>query len=260
MNLPVTQALSPPLSAKSPALNSLRREFDSAHQHLDQADALLTDNMPRAQTLVLLERGRAHNSSNNQQTALIPFRQAFQISDAHHLDDLADAAHMLGIAESGERAERWNLIAIAIAETSDDPGARRWLGPLYNNLGWTYFDADDFDKALDLFVKGVSFRKSMDQTLEWQIARWTVARTYREVGRVDEAKAEQLALLKEVSKEGMQLGYVNEELGELYLTQDNHSNKAHFATAYQILSEDDWLLTNEADRLARLKSLGGLSV
>ena len=237
--------------------HSLRGHFDQAHGHLDEAEKLITQGMPKATTLVRLERGRTFNSNNQTSEAINQFRQAFSTSDSAGLDDLAvDAAHMMGIAEQGKRAERWNLIAMAIAETSEDPAARRWLGPLYNNLGWTYFDAGELDKALELFTKGVNFRKAINQTREWQIARWTVARTWRALGKLDEALAEQRALLNEVSKEGDQLGYINEEIGEIYLLKRNIKYSTHFAEAYAILSKDDWLVVNEADRLKRMKELG----
>jgi tetratricopeptide (TPR) repeat protein len=237
--------------------HSLRRNFDTAHEYLDRADAIQGEISAESAVLVALERGRAFNSDSQQTDALPHFRRAFEISDAHQLDALAvDAAHMIAIAETGQRAERWNLIAMAIAETSEDPDATKWLGSLYNNLGWTYFDAGETEKALVLFEKGVTFRKQHNQTRAWQIARWTVARAWREQGRTDKALEEQERLLQEVADDQGQLGYIHEELGELLLLNQDEASKTHFSKAFQILSQDGWLVANEPDRLARLKNLG----
>lgn len=237
--------------------HSLRRNFEQAHAYLLKADRLLTDEMPLASVLVALERGRTFNSDNQKAEALAHFRHAFELAERHQIDDLAvDAAHMIAIAETGKRAERWHLIAMAIAETSDIPEAQKWLGALYNNLGWTYFDAGETTRALSLFEKGVAFRKAEDQLKAWQIARWTVARAWRELGRVDEALEEQTRLLEEAAGDEGQLGYIHEELGELYLQMQDTKQAHHFALAYDILSRDDWLTQNEPARLARLKELG----
>ncbi len=236
---------------------SLRREFDSSHERLDEAESHLDNSMFTARTLVLLERGRAYNSDGKKDKALPLFRDAFYVADAAGLEDLSvDAAHMIAIAETGEKMKRWNLIAMAIAETSEDPNASRWLGSLYNNQGWTYFDEGDYNAALNLFEKGVKFRKDRGQTREWQIARWTVARTYRAQNRLDDAYKIQVKLLDEVGDDTMQLGYIHEELGELLLLNDDPAHTSHFAKAYEILSEDAWLQKNELDRLVRLKDLG----
>ena len=51
-------------------------------------------------------------------------------------------------------------------------------------------------------------------------------------------------------------GYTQEELGELYLLKRNKAeSKKYFSEAYQILSQDQWLQKNEAERLKRIKKL-----
>lgn len=236
--------------------HSLRRNFDEAHQLLDEAESLANAETPKANVLIGLERGRTYNSNGQADAALTHFRRAFQLSDQHHYDDLAvDASHMLGIAESDVRGERWTRIAMVIAETSDNAQAHRWLGSLYNNLGWSLFERGELDEALMLFTKGVDFRKAQDQTTEWQIARWTVARTHREMGRHEEALAEQLALLQEAGDDPGQAGYIHEELAELYLLLKDPAAGTHFAKAYDWLSKDAWRVANEPERLARLKQL-----
>jgi hypothetical protein len=49
------------------------------------------------------------------------------------------------------------------------------------------------------------------------IAKWSVARTLRSLGRVDEALAMQMAQKEEVDASGTSDGYVSEEIGECLL-------------------------------------------
>ena len=57
-------------------------------------------------------------------------------------------------------------------------------------------------------------------------------------------------------KAGTGDGYVSEELGELYLAQGKTQEAAgHFAEAHRLLSQDAWLVDNEAERLARILKL-----
>ena len=41
----------------------------------------------------------------------------------------------------------------------DDPGVRYWLGPLYNNIGWTRFEAGDHAGALEAFELALAARE-----------------------------------------------------------------------------------------------------
>jgi len=90
------------------------------------------------------------------------------------------------------------------------------------------------------------------------IAKWTIARTYRSLGRIDEALALQQELLAEIQRNGLASGgYVFEELAECLLIRDRgREATAYFRKAYEILSKDPWLQANEGDRLERLKALG----
>jgi len=57
---------------------------------------------------------------------------------------------MVAIAETDDQM-KWNVIALGIAESSDHERARKWLGSLYNNMGWTLFEEGEYEKALALF-------------------------------------------------------------------------------------------------------------
>jgi len=235
----------------------LQRQFGEAHQTLDAAYALLDSQPSRSTLRYLLERGRVFNSATHPEQARPLFLQAWEEALATAEDFYAiDAAHMLGIIEPPEEQLRWNEKALALAEKSTDPRAQKWLGSLYNNIGWTYHDLQQEEAALAIFEKALAWRLAQGQARAIQIARWSVARRMRALNRVEEALVIQQAIQKELDQSGATDGYVQEELGEcLLLLNRADEAQAHFATAYKTLIQDPWLVENEAPRLERLRSL-----
>lgn len=245
--------------------HSLRRDFEEAHRILDDVEKMinvvataLDIQTPVARIRYLLERGRAHNSAGDIEAARPFFLDAWERAHNAHQDYHAvDAAHMLGICEPGDASLLWNNRAMEAAEASDDPRAKGWLGSLYNNTGWTYHDAGEYEKALVLFEKGLAWRRERDNPQVTQIAKWTVARAKRSLGRIEEALAMQRSLLEEHESAGTSDGYVFEEIAECLLTLDRVDEaRPNFRRAYVELSKDDWLTENEPERLERLKRLG----
>ena len=112
-----------------------------------------------------------------------------------------DAAHMLGIAAPPPERMKWNLKALALAEAATDTRARDWRASLYNNIGWTYFDAGDAKTALDFWQKALALRAAMGDAARTRVAKWTVARGYRAVGRLDDAEALQKELVAEFDRD-----------------------------------------------------------
>ncbi|MEM7116866.1 MAG: tetratricopeptide repeat protein [Chloroflexota bacterium] len=243
----------------------LQRRFDEAYAILDQAESLLSPDLPVASVRYLLERGRTYNSSGRKEEAADLFQKAYDLaakkqnvmadSDSNIDFYAVDALHMLAIAtDVSEEQIGWNEQAIAYAEQSSQPKARNWLGSLLNNLGWTYHDMGAYEKALRLFEKALAFRQEQGNPENIQIAKWCVARVLRSLGRVEEAYQAQLALAAESDSAS---GYTNEEIGEcLLLLQRPDEARPYFAQAYAQLSQDIWLTANESERLERLKCLG----
>ncbi|MBK8026425.1 MAG: tetratricopeptide repeat protein [Chloroflexi bacterium] len=238
-----------------------QRRFDDAHRTLDQVEAALPPGNSLARVRYLLERGRVLNSSGQREQARPQFLQAFEAAQQVGDDGYAvDAAHMMGIVEPPQEALEWNRRALAIADASDQPRARQWLGSLYNNIGWTYHDMGDFEQALEIFRKALAWREAAGDPDTTRIAEWCIGRTLRSLGRLAEALDVQRALHAEYLKTGSRDGYVDEELGECLLALGQpEAARPHFADAYTALSQDSWLVANEPDRLARLKELGGVS-
>jgi tetratricopeptide (TPR) repeat protein len=239
----------------------LRGQFGAADSTLATVEPLLREDRPQLAVRYLLERGRVRNSSGDRQAAEPLLRSAWERARGAGLDALAiDAAHMIAIATAPDTALAWNLRALALMEASTDTGARRWAGALYNNLGWTYHDRGEYEKALELFEKGLEWRRAQGQPIETRIAEWSVARALRSLGRFDEALAVQLAIQAAWDAEGGSDGYVEEEIGECLLALGKRVEAGPwFARAFQHLSEDPWLSQNEPDRLKRMARLGGLS-
>ncbi len=233
----------------------LQKRFDAANKELDAVDAKLGDT-PRARVRYLLERGRVLNSSGHPKEARPLFEQAFDAAKKAREDRLAvDALHMIAIVAEPAEALEINLQAIAYAEKSDQPDAKKWLGSLYNNTGWSLHELGKYDEALAIFKKGLAWQKEHGKPQQIRIARWTVGRTLRSLGRIDEALAIQQAIRHDFPD--ADLPYVEEELGEcLYAKGQADKARAHFHKAWELLKDDPWLSKHEPERIARLQKLG----
>ena len=239
---------------------ALQREFEEARLVLGQVEHRLPEEPDTARVRWLLESGRVANSSGDKEASKPLFVSAWDLARELGIDGLAvDAAHMVAIVEDESGAMEWNERALELAESSNDPDAQRWRGSLYNNMGWTHHDAGRYEEALELFERGVAFRSEQEDQAGEFVARWTVARAKRSLGRLEEALAEQLSLQEDMdAAEHDEDGYTSEELGEVLL-QLGRADEArpHFAKASELLGADPWLVANEPDRLDRLRRLGG---
>lgn len=237
----------------------LQQKFEEAHELLDSVETMISEKMVVPKIRYLLERGRVYNSSKQAEKARPLFEEAMDRAIKHKEDLYAiDAIHMMQIVEPPEKQLEWAEKAIELAERSSDKRAQKWLGPLYNNTGWSYFDLKQFEKAMEYFEKSLKWREEQKDEQGIRIAKWCVARTLREIGSIEEALKIQKALEKEIEEKGVAPdGYVFEELGELLILKgEKRTAKPYFKKAFELLSKDSWLLSNEPDRLERLKKLG----
>ena len=236
----------------------LQRDFAAAHQTLDQAQTLLTDDLSRARIRYLLERGRAFNSSGKPEDAQPLFQAAWEQGQAYHEDFYAiDAAHMLAIVAPPEEKLDWNLKALALVEQTGDARAHKWGGSLYNNIGWSYHEQGQYQEALAAFQRALEWQQSQGDARQILIARWCIARALRSLGQVEEALRMQRALEEDWKPIGESAGYGEEEIGECLLALGRPKEaRPYFAQAYAKLSQDSWLVAEEPARLERLKQLG----
>jgi tetratricopeptide (TPR) repeat protein len=244
--------------------HGLQREFREATELLD-ATALRSHDLADGCALehvrarVAIERGRTLRSSGKETDAMPYFEMAYETALEAGAGGLAiDALHMCALAARGFEgplaSTRWNKRAIAEAEASSDPAARRWLGSLLNNYGWDKHEAGDYDQALEIFERALAAREEQGKEPELTVAKWTVGRALRSLERYEEALAIHEALV--VTPEGADDGVVHEERGECLLALGRGDEaRPSFARAYELLSTDEWLAKTERDRLTRLRDL-----
>jgi tetratricopeptide (TPR) repeat protein len=170
--------------------------FSEAHAVLDEVRSALPDS-PALETLRYhLERGRTFRSSGEKENAQREFNEALAMADGVGNDfHTIDTMHMIAIMAPPDEGIEWNLRAIQKAESSAQERAKNWLGSLYNNLGWAYFDKGDYEKALETFEKGLAWQQSKGREKEALIAKWCIARTMRSQGSVQDALQIQMELL-----------------------------------------------------------------
>jgi tetratricopeptide (TPR) repeat protein len=245
----------------------LARRFDEAHATLDAVESEPEAALAAVQIRYLLERGRVFNSSKAPERARPLFEQAWSRAREEEVDDLAvDAAHMVALTylSTPERALEWNDTGLELARVSTKPRARRWLGPLLNNQGWTRFEREEYEAALGLFEEAFAFRSEQDDAkpANWQatrIAAWCVAKTQRMLGHAAQALERLEALLAEYQAAGKTNGYVFEELGECHLALGAPERaRGFFAQAHAELAKDPYIAQEEAARLERIGRLGGV--
>ena len=235
----------------------LQQRFAEAHAELDAVDrAGSRDDIVAAR--LHLERGRALRSSGDVPASRPEFARALAAAErARHEFLAADALHMLAIVAPPEQAADAQLAAIARVERSSDPRVRRWLAPLHNNLGWAHHDRGEYAQALAAFERAVPLFEARGDPAAVRVARWSVARALRSLGRCDEALAAQRALLAAHAAAGSEDGFVHEEIGECLLALGRGGEAhPHFREAYRLLSRDPGLTRDEPARLARLQQLG----
>jgi tetratricopeptide (TPR) repeat protein len=235
----------------------LMGRFDEAHATLDQVGELAAADHPRVKTRVALERGRVLNSSGHPEEARPVFIEAWEAALEAGEDYLAgDAAHMVAIVAPLEKAEEWTERGRAFALDSEDTSVRHWLGPLHNNLGWSYYEAERYGDAVAQFRLSQEAYEAEEDAVSVLIARYSTAKALRSRGDAEQA----VQILEEVdaafrARDEID-GYVLEELAEGYLTLGKKAESRRAAEeALEILSQDTWFVQNQADRLKRLREL-----
>ncbi len=236
---------------------SLRRQFAEAHAALDAIETKLGAAPSHVRIRYLLERGRTFNSSGSSERAVPLFTQALALAECDGDTFYAiDAAHMLGIAAPPAERLDWDLKALAMTEQTTDSRSKRWLAPLYNNIGYAYQERDDFATALVYYRKALPAYEARGDPGAVRAAHWMIARAQRSLGQLDDAEKTQRMLLAEYEKLGETDGYVYEELAEIALARgDATGAKPWAAKAHAALKDDAGFAANNASRLARLAAI-----
>ena len=145
-------------------VHGLRDDFAGCGRLLDQAEPLAGDD-PRANVRLELERGRMFRSSGDPEAAFPLFKTAYERAlEAGETYLAGDAAHMCAISVD-DRAVQTEWVQRGL-----QTGDQYWAGPLYNNLGWSYFEDGDYERALELFERALAARlrdPENTQAIQW---------------------------------------------------------------------------------------------
>jgi tetratricopeptide (TPR) repeat protein len=238
-------------------VEGLRDRFTDGDRLIGEARSLAGDD-PVALACIALEQGRIRRSSGDPESARPLFETAFGTArDAGQTFIAADSAHMAAlVAPDLDGFVEWTDRGVEVAET-DPEGSGYWLGPLYNNLGWSYYDTGAYQEALDAFRLQVVARErdpGLGQTLE--IARYALGKAFRALGRSDEAVPLLEGAVAWADGEGAPDGWFHEELAEEYAALGRDADATEQARlAIPLLERDDPSFPTDEERVGRLRVL-----
>jgi tetratricopeptide (TPR) repeat protein len=205
----------------------MRRNFAEARRILAGIEADVARAGAGPQVRWHLELGRSYASPVHRPEEMTPetrekarsaYTQAFEKAQAARLDYLAiDALHMMVFVDTEPAAQlAWNEKALAYLDRSTQQEAKKWEGPLRNNVGYAYHLAGRYDEAIAQFRLSLAAYERAGRADDVRIAHWMIARTLRHQGKLQEAIAIQLRLEREWAAAGEPDPYVFEELEKLY--------------------------------------------
>jgi len=160
---------------------------------------------------IALERGRLFATTGRVDEALPQLTMAVReaaIAGSTFL--VLDALHMLALNDAGHE-EEWATEGFDILDGVRDPRLLRWGVALHNNLGWTQHDAGSAQSAVHHFQLAVEAADRYGTAEQQHVARWSVARALRTLGRNDEA----LEIQRELAMARPDDRYVQAELAAL---------------------------------------------
>jgi tetratricopeptide (TPR) repeat protein len=218
----------------------LRGDFSKAREILKDVERQLPTAGAEARARYSLELGRTYASAahppetqtaGTKEQAREAYEQAYEVARRAELDGLAvDALHMLAFVDTEPADQlKWAQKALAIAQASSQPAAKKWEASLRNNIGYALYQLGRYDEALDQFKQAVMLREKGEDVQAKRVAHWMVAWTLRALNRPDEALEIQLRLERERQAAGAPSPYVFEELELLYRAKGDRERADHYA-------------------------------
>jgi len=167
-------------------INLVQERKEDGRKYLDEAARRASDSDPMGWSRYLGVRGRFEWQDKDLVKARATFDTMYVYCNTNGLWARAvDAAHMIAIvAESVEEQIEWGRRGIEAAESG---GVESWLGPLWNNLGATYYDNKQFDSALTAFLKAREYHWQYSDESAKLYADYHIGMVYRMLGRFDKA-------------------------------------------------------------------------
>ena len=226
----------------------LRRDFAKAQEILRSLEPKIAGAGAEPRVRHALEWGRTWASAAHSPPSQTPeareraraaYLHALQLARSARLDGLAiDALHMLAFVDSAPADQlKWGQEALAVANASSQPAAKKWEASLRNNVGYALHQLGRFDEALREFEQAVVLRERGTDAQATRVAHWMVAWTLRALNRADEALQIQLRLEAENEAAGAPDRYVFEELEHLYRMQGNQARAEHYAQRRKVVPE-----------------------
>jgi len=163
----------------------IRDRKEEGRPWLEKAKARANGELPKAWSRYLGVRGRFEWKDDRLDEATATFVAMYDYCEKHGLHDRAvDAAHMVAITGKPEQQVEWARKGIAAAEKG---GLDGWLGPLWNNLGVTYQEKNDWKAALDCYRKARVYHWKTGGEVNKLAADWAVGMALRETGAIEES-------------------------------------------------------------------------
>ena len=189
---------------------------EEGRKWLDEANRRASDSDPMGWSRYLGVRGRFEWKDKDLTKARATFDEMYSYCNTNALWARAvDAANMMAIvSETVEEQIEWSKRGI---ETAESASVESWLGPLWNNLGATYYDNKQFDLALDAFLKAREYHWQYSNETAKLFADYHVGMAYRAVGQYEKAGEWLRPVLAWAERLGNHsaIGQACEDLGEI---------------------------------------------
>lgn len=201
-------------------MNLLLGDKEKGREWLEQAGQKASESDPLGWSRYLGVKGRFEWQDNDLKAARATFHQMYTYCHVNGLWGRAvDAAHMIAIvAESPDEQIEWGRRGIEAAEAG---GMDHWLGPLWNNLAGTYYDINQYDSALECYLKAREYHWRYSDETAKLFADYHVGMTYRLLGQHKEAGKwlrPVLAWAERIENHSA-IGQTCEDLGEIEIAQ-----------------------------------------
>jgi len=195
---------------------------------LERAEKAAAPSVPLGWSRYLGVRGRFEWQDEELEKATATFTEMYNYCLEKELHSRAvDAAHMVAITAPPEEQIVWASKGIWAAEKGN---IEEWLGPLWNNLGWTYDDLGRYQESLDALLKAREYHWKLGGELNKLIADWSVGHAYRMIGEYQTAAqwmrpvlawSERLYAIEQSPDAAEWIGHSCRELGELALQRED---------------------------------------
>lgn len=169
-------------------MHGIQGKFGEGRPWLAHAKKIATPFEPRGWSRYLGVRGRFEwQDEKDNEKAKQTFIEMYEYCKQHELFSRElDAAHMVAIVGTPDEQVEWALKAISAAEKGDQKG---WLGPLWNNLGWTYEERGEYEKMLDALTNARKYHYEVGSEHSQLVADFGVGTAQWRNGNLKEARS-----------------------------------------------------------------------